>query len=68
VRRPDDVPARIWRVDPATGQRSFFRELTPPGLAGVTSITDVRFTPDLKSYAFDYWSRLSDLYLVEGLK
>jgi serine/threonine protein kinase len=68
VRRPDEVPARIWRVDTATGRRTFFRELTPPGLAGVTAITDVRFTPDLKSYAFDYWSRLSDLYLVEGLK
>ncbi|MGE5344952.1 MAG: protein kinase domain-containing protein [Acidithiobacillales bacterium] len=68
ARSPDAVPARIWRIDVATGQRTFLRELTPPDLTGVTSITDVRFTPDLRSYAFDYWSRLSDLYLVEGLR
>lgn len=68
VRRPRELPVRIWRVDVATGQRAFFRELTPPELSGVEWVTDVRFTPDLKSYAYDYWSRLSDLYLVEGLK
>ena len=68
VRQPGEVPARIWRVAVATGQRTFFRELTPPDLSGGTSITDVRFTPDLRSYAFDYWSLLSDLYLVEGLR
>jgi Tol biopolymer transport system component len=68
VRRPREVPARIWRVTVESGHRAFFRELTPPELSGVDWITDVRFTPDLKSYAYDYWSRLSDLYLVEELK
>ena len=68
VRRDRDVPVRIWRVDAATGSRTFFVELTPPEVAGVLWVTSVRFAPDLKSYGYDYWSSLSDLYVVEGLR
>jgi len=68
VTRPGDWPTRIMRLDITTGQRAPWRELMPLDNAGVQNIGPIRITPDGKSYVYGFQRRLSDLYLVEGLK
>jgi Tol biopolymer transport system component len=63
------LPMKIDRLDIATGRRQPWKELGPPDLAGVTGLSSiVAFTPDARGYAYTYIRRLSNLYLVEGLK
>jgi eukaryotic-like serine/threonine-protein kinase len=62
------LPATISRVDLATGNRTIWRQMTPTDPAGVDGIQGVAITPDAKSFVYSYRRRLSDLYLVEGLK
>lgn len=60
-------PTRIVRVDVATGQRVVVKELVPADpLARVFPF--IVITPDEKSYAYACTRRLSELYLVEGLR
>jgi hypothetical protein len=60
-------PAMIVRVDVSTGQRVVIKELVPSDpLAQASAYTVI--TPDEKSYACAYSRRLSELYLVEGLR
>ena len=63
-----ELPARVVRVEVATGNRTPWRELIPPDPAGITGIIRTRITPDGKHYAYSYFRLLSDLYLAEGLK
>jgi hypothetical protein len=60
------MPARVWRLDLATG-RELVHELAPPDPAGVTSIETILLTPDGGSYAYSYSPNLSELYVFEGL-
>jgi Tol biopolymer transport system component len=62
------VPARVHRVDVSTGRRTLWKELGPADLAGVRAIFPATITADGRWYAYTYASRLSNLYLVEGLK
>ncbi len=63
------IPARVVRIDVATGRREPWKTLAPPELAGLIDIGPVVMTPDGKSYAYGYGSAaISDLYLIEGLK
>jgi Tol biopolymer transport system component len=60
-------PVRIVRVEVTTGQRSVIKELVPADpLARAGSWAAV--TPDGASYVYAYSRRLSELYLVEGLR
>ena len=68
VRRLGEVPAKVHRLDIVTGQRALWKELGPPDLAGVSSIGATVITRDARWYAYTYHSRLSNLYLVEGLR
>ena len=68
VTKPGERPAKITRLDVATGQRTPWKELMPPDSAGVQHIGPIRVTPDGKTYVYGFQRRLSDLYLVEGLK
>jgi Tol biopolymer transport system component len=61
-------PERVFRLDVKTGTRVLFRELLPEDPAGVVGTDQVRVTRDGRSYAYNYYRLLSDLYLVEGLK
>jgi Tol biopolymer transport system component len=60
-------PTRIVRVDVATGQRVVIKELAPADPLARASYMVV-MTPDEKTYAYAYRRRLSELYLVEGLR
>jgi len=68
VCRPQGLPAKIFRVDLVTGERSLWKEIAPSDPAGVFGIEPIRLTRDGKSYVYSYRRLLTDLYLVEGLK
>jgi eukaryotic-like serine/threonine-protein kinase len=68
VTRPGERPATIMRLDVTTGKRTPWKELMPLDNAGVQNIGPIRITPDGNSYVYGFQRRLSDLYLVEGLK
>jgi Tol biopolymer transport system component len=63
------IPARVVRIDIATGSREHWKDLAPPELGGVIGVGPVWMTPDGRSYVYGYArAATSDLYLVEGLK
>jgi hypothetical protein len=46
------LPARVFALDVASGQRTLVHELTPRDTVGVDAVWDTRLTPDWKSYAY----------------
>ena len=63
-----ELPARVFQLDPATGERTLSREIMPLDPAGVQGVARVRLTPDGSGYAYSYKSLLCELYLAEGLE
>ena len=68
VYKAREKPIRIFRLNIATGQRQFFREIVLPESAGICGLTHLLFGPDGREYVYGYIQLLSDLYLVSGLK
>jgi len=68
IYQPGELPARVYRLDVQSGQRTLWKELMPSDPAGVENIGPIYMTPDAKSCVFGYHRMLADLYLVEGLK
>ncbi len=68
VYRYAEMPARVFKLDLATGKRSLWKQLLPPDPAGVDHIGGILISADEKSYVYSYYPNLSDLYLVEGAK
>ena len=66
--KPGDLPAKVYRLDLATGHRILWKALIPSDSAGVSRLGPIVITPDGKSCLSGYHRVLSDLYLVEGLK
>jgi hypothetical protein len=66
VYRPGELPTRIQRVALETGEREPWMELVPSDPAGVSTIGQIRLTPDGKSCVYSFKRILSELYLVEG--
>jgi hypothetical protein len=64
---PDEVPARVLRVDPATGRQELVRRLLMSDSAGIYGVWNLQVTPDGRTYAYSYRQTLSTLYLAEGL-
>jgi eukaryotic-like serine/threonine-protein kinase len=62
-----ELPAKIFKIDIATGERTLWKELSPPDPTGVEGITSIRMTPAGDAYGYSYAQRLNDLYVVEGL-
>ena len=62
------VPAQVDRVDLASGRRTRVLTIAPPDPVGVQGMPIVLITPDASAYAYNLTRRLSELYLVEGLK
>ena len=61
------MPASIYRIELATGERVFWKQLMPPDPVGVHEMLRILLTPDLRGYVYTYTRDLSELYLVEGL-
>ena len=61
-------PVEVYRLNILTGQREFFRKMTPPDVAGLRDIFKIHFSSDGQAYVYGYTRQLSELYLVKGLK
>jgi serine/threonine protein kinase/Tol biopolymer transport system component len=61
------VPARVDQVDIATGKRAVWRTFQPSNMAGVTGMGPVSLTPDLKAYAYNYESLISEMFVLQGV-
>ena len=68
VFKREGLPVRIYRYDPWTGSKDLVKEFMPADPGGISGMSSVTMSPDEKSYAFNYRRRLSELFLVEGLK
>jgi len=68
MREMKHYSSRVFRLDPATGRREPWRELSPPERSGLVGVGNVTITPDGKAYAYHYARQLSDLYVVAGLE
>jgi serine/threonine protein kinase len=68
VRRWDEMPARVFRLDLETGRRELWKQIMPADHTGVVEIRGILPTPDGRAYAYSYLRVLSELYVVEGLK
>jgi WD40 repeat protein len=62
-----ELPAKVWRIDLATGERKVWREISPPDRTGVEGVASIRMTADASTFAYSYYQRLSALFVVEGL-
>jgi Tol biopolymer transport system component len=63
-----EIPAPVYIIDLATGQRKLFKTVTPADPTGLFDGAPPNFSRDLKSYVYSYTRITSDLYIVEGLK
>ncbi len=63
-----DIPVNVYRFDFLSGARQFVRQVRPADPTGVERISDVLITPDGKSYVYGGPRRLSNLFVVTGLK
>ena len=61
------VPAQVFRIDLASGQRTVWKMIEPADAAGIDTIGRVLMSADNKSYVYSYVRTLSDLYLVQAL-
>ena len=63
-----EVPLRVFRHNLADGSRRFWKEIRPADLTGVQNLDIFIPTPDMKGYVYSFIRRLSDLFVVRGLK
>jgi len=68
VFRTGEVPAKVYRLELATGKKTVWKQIVPIDATGVSTIGPILVTPDGKSYVYGFHRTLADLYLVEGLK
>jgi hypothetical protein len=61
-------PARVERLDLATGERTLWREFQPADPAAIVGTIDPTLTPDGSAWAYSALRHLNDLYVVHGLK
>jgi Tol biopolymer transport system component len=63
-----DLPLEIFRVDIKNGSRERLGEINPSDRTGIGGIFNLVLTPDGKTYAYTVQPRLSNLYVVTGLR
>jgi Tol biopolymer transport system component/predicted Ser/Thr protein kinase len=63
-----EVPAKVYRLELATGKKTVWKQIAPLDPTGVSTIGPILITPDGKSYVYGFHRTVGDLYLVEGLK
>jgi WD40 repeat protein len=68
VGRFEGTVGRVFRVDVSTGQRELWRESRPDPAGLLARNVALVLTGDGKTWFSGYQRRLSELYLVEGLK
>ena len=68
VWRSGEVPARIERLERATGRREPVRTIGPADLTGVLRVGPFAFSSDDTSWAYACRRMSSHLFLVEGAR
>jgi Tol biopolymer transport system component len=69
VYRQPELPARIFRLELATGRRSLWKVISPSDPAGITNgIARIQLSADGQSYAYNVSRFLSELYVAEGIQ
>ena len=68
VERRPSLPARIDRVDVATGRSVLWREIAPADRAGMITVASVLISDDESTWSYSVRRLLSELYLVDGLR
>jgi Tol biopolymer transport system component len=67
VRARGDQPARLFKVDVASGQRVAFKEIGPAeAMTGV--VTNLDITDDGRAYVYNHRDTIDTLYLADGLR
>src|SRR5262249_42812871 len=66
--KPSELPARVFRIDNATGRRELWKTLVPADRSGLLTIDSIAMTPDARSYVYCYQRILTSLELAEGLR
>jgi len=68
VFREKGTTPRIHLVHLTTGENKLWKEISPGDPAGLSAIWGVHIGPDDRSYYYSYNRRLTDLFLVQGLR
>ena len=63
-----DVPAKVEKLDLATGRREPYKTLGPADLTGAIQISPIALSDDGKSYALTVRRMASHLFLVQGAR
>jgi dipeptidyl aminopeptidase/acylaminoacyl peptidase len=58
------IPSRVWRVDPASGQRELVRDIAPTLMAPL-GVRQLFMSDDAGSYAYSFNATVTDLYLAK---
>jgi len=66
--RIQEIPIKVYRLDPATGRKELLKEVMPADPSGIFWPNTILVTPDGKGYVASFRRMLSDLYVVGGLK
>jgi Tol biopolymer transport system component len=69
VRGAEERPLTLYRIDLASGRRERWKELAPPDMAGFVEFgagpMGVHVTPDLRFYAYNFYSDLENLRMTD---
>ncbi|MFZ1615317.1 MAG: protein kinase [Holophaga sp.] len=66
--RADELPIQIYLLDPDTGKRRLVHTFAPPDATGYLQTPQICMSADGKRFAFTFRKKLSELFLIEGLK
>jgi Tol biopolymer transport system component len=62
------VPAKLYRIDVASGRTKPWTEIGPKNLTGVQNIFRLHYSPDERSYVYSFDRVIAQLYLADGLR
>jgi len=65
---PGQVPAKVYKVDIATGRKGLVQELFRDPIPGVVAVSPLVATRDGAHFAYSYYQMWSALYVVSGLR
>ena len=68
VSRGGELPARVYRVAVASGEKQLWKEVAPTDRTSVFSIMNIAISRDERSYAYSFTRALSELFVAEGLR